>query len=409
MHVINKADTTWLLISSALVLLMTPGLALFYGGMVRSKNAVNTLMMSFVCMGIVTIEWIILGYSLSFGSGLGGFLGGLNHIFLNGVTSNPSKDYAVTVPEYAFVTFQMMFAIITPALISGALVERMKFSAYILFILLWSIFVYNPICHWVWAKDGWLYKLGALDFAGGTVVHINAGISALVAAFVLGRRKGFMREQILPHNVVLTALGTGLLWFGWFGFNAGSALAINGVAVNAFITTNTSGAIAAFTWMVLEWLKEGKPTLLGIASGAIAGLAGITPASGFVNFWGALIIGFFAAIFGFYAITWLKAKLKYDDSLDVFGVHGIDGMWGTLAAGLFADPAINGKAGLFYGNPSLFVKQLIGVVVVVIATIIGTVILAYIAKLIAGNWRVPEDVEVEGLDQAFHGERAFDI
>ncbi len=404
MHVINKADTTWLLISSALVLLMTPGLALFYGGMVRSKNAVNTLMMSFVCMGIVTIEWIILGYSLSFGSGLGGFLGGLNHIFLNGVTSNPSKDYAVTVPEYAFVTFQMMFAIITPALISGALVERMKFSAYILFILLWSIFVYNPICHWVWAKDGWLYKLGALDFAGGTVVHINAGISALVAAFVLGRRKGFMREQILPHNVVLTALGTGLLWFGWFGFNAGSALEAGKLSSLAFITTHVAAASAAFAWMIAEYIRFGRASTIGFCSGAVAGLVAITPASGFVGIKGALAIGLIAGALCSYTVE-LKIKFGYDDSLDVFGVHGIGGLWGAIATGIFARV---GAKGLLLGNFSQLLKQILACAATIVYSAVLTFVILKLIEAVIGL-RVTREDEEMGLDLTQHGEEAYKV
>ena len=403
---INKGDSAWIIVATALVMFMTPaGLALFYGGMIRKKNLLNTYALVFITYVIGSLIWMFWGYSLSFNGDIGGIIGTLKNAFLSGIGVNIVTG---TIPTLLFAVFQMTFAAITIALVIGSVVERVSFLWWIVFSILWLTFVYSPVAHWVWG-GGFLAKMGVIDFAGGIVVHTTAGITGLTLALLIGKRKNYPDEPFFPSSIVLTALGAALLWFGWFGFNAGSALAINGVAVNAFITTNTSGAIAAFTWMVLEWLKEGKPTLLGIASGAIAGLAGITPASGFVNFWGALIIGFFAAIFGFYAITWLKAKLKYDDSLDVFGVHGIDGMWGTLAAGLFADPAINGKAGLFYGNPSLFVKQLIGVVVVVIATIIGTVILAYIAKLIAGNWRVPEDVEVEGLDQAFHGERAFDI
>ena len=404
MHVINKADTTWLLISSALVLLMTPGLALFYGGMVRSKNAVNTLMMSFVCMGIVTIEWIVLGYSLSFGSGLGGFLGGLSHIFLNGVSSNPSKDYAVTVPEYAFVTFQMMFAIITPALISGALVERMKFSAYILFILLWSVLVYNPVCHWVWAKDGWLYKLGALDFAGGTVVHINAGISALVAAFVLGRRKGFMREQILPHNVVLTALGTGLLWFGWFGFNAGSALEAGKLSSLAFITTHIAAASAAFAWMIAEYIRFGRASTIGFCSGAVAGLVAITPASGFVGIKGALAIGIIAGALCSYTVE-LKMRFGYDDSLDVFGVHGIGGLWGAIATGIFASV---GAKGLLLGNFSQLLKQILACAVTIVYSAVLTFAILKLIEITIGL-RVTREDEEMGLDLTQHGEEAYKI
>jgi Amt family ammonium transporter len=302
----------------------------------------------------------------------------------------------------------MTFAGITLALVSGSIVERTKFLWWIIFGVLWLTFVYSPVAHWVWG-EGWLAKMGALDFAGGTVVHINAGVSGLVLAILIGNRKGFGKSAFFPSSVLLTTLGAGLLWFGWFGFNAGSELAIDGVAVNAFIVTNTSGAVAALTWMIIEWIKDGKPTLLGIASGAIGGLAGITPASGYVNLYGALIIGIFAGIFGFYGVTFLKHKLGYDDSLDVFGVHGIDGIWGTLAAGLFADPKINGISGLFYGNSKQFIAQLIAVVVVIIFSVAGTLVLAYIAKIISGGWRVSEEEEVIGLDQSIHGEKSFEL
>ncbi len=403
---INKGDSAWLIVATAFVMFMTPaGLALFYGGMVRKKNLLNTYALVFITYIIGSLIWMFWGYSLSFSGDLGGIIGTLRNSFLAGIGLNSVSG---SIPTLLFAVFQMTFAAITIALVIGSVVERVRFLWWIVFSVLWLTFIYSPVAHWIWG-GGFLAKLGVIDFAGGMVVHTTAGVSGLTLALLIGKRKKYLEEPFFPSSIVLTALGAALLWFGWFGFNAGSALKINGVAVNAFITTNTSGAIAAFTWMALEWLKDGKPTLLGIASGAIAGLAGITPASGYVNFWGALIIGFFAAIFGFYAITWLKAKLKYDDSLDVFGVHGIDGMWGSLAAGIFADPAVNGKAGWVYGHFSLFLNQLIGVIVVVVASFLGTLILAYITRLIVGNWRVKEEIEIEGLDEAFHGERAFDL
>ncbi len=402
---INKGDSAWVIMATALVMFMTPaGLALFYGGMVRNKNLLNTYAMVFISYILGSIIWMFWGYSLAF-SGSGSFIGNLTNAFLNGIGINSVTG---TIPTLLFVVFQMTFAAITIALVAGSLVERTNFLWWIIFSILWLTFVYSPVAHWVWG-GGFLQKLGVIDFAGGIVVHTTAGITGLTLALLIGKRKGFLKEPFFPSSITLTALGAAMLWFGWFGFNAGSALAINGVAVNAFITTNTSGAIAAFTWAIIEWIKDGKPTLLGIASGAIAGLAAITPASGFVNLWGAIVIGILSSIFGYFAITWLKVKFGYDDSLDVFGVHGIDGIWGTLAAGLFADPAINGKAGLFYGNSSLFVHQVIGVVVTIVFTVVGTLILAYIAKIIAGGWRVAEEVEIEGIDQAFHGEKSFDL
>ncbi len=402
---IDKGDSAWIIVATALVMFMTPaGLALFYGGMVRTKNLLNTYAMVFISYILGSIVWMFWGYSLAF-SGGGSFIGNLSNAFLSGIGINSVTG---TIPTLLFVVFQMTFAAITIALVAGSLVERTNFLWWIIFSVLWLTFVYSPVAHWVWG-GGFLQKLGVIDFAGGIVVHTTAGITGLTLALLIGKRKGFLKEPFFPSSITLTALGAAMLWFGWFGFNAGSALAINGVAVNAFITTNTSGAIAALTWIIIEWLKDGKPTLLGMASGAIAGLAAITPASGYVNIWGAVIIGIFASIFGYFAITWLKVKLAYDDSLDVFGVHGIDGIWGTLAAGLFADPAINGQRGLFYGNASLFVNQLIGVVVTIVFTLVLTLILAYFVKIITGGWRVSEEIEIEGLDQSFHGEKSFDL
>ena len=399
---INKADTVWMLLSSALVLFMVPGLALFYGGMVRKKNTLNTLMMSLICMGLITLEWVVLGFSASFGTGLGGFLGGLNHIFLKGVGLEPLKDYAGTIPGYAFVLFQMMFAIIAPALISGAVVERMKFSAYVLFILLWAIFVYNPVCHWVWAKEGWLMKLGALDFAGGTVIHINAGISALVAALILGKRKGFLRENFLPHNIPLTVIGTALLWFGWFGFNAGSALEAGKLSVLAFMNTQVAAATAAFAWVLAEQVRFGKMSTIGFCSGAVAGLVAITPAAGFVNTAGAIAIGAIAGVVCSWAVE-LKVKLRMDDSLDVFGVHGIGGLIGAVATGIFA---CVGEKGLIYGNFALVGKQILASLITVVYSAVLTLVILKVVDILVGL-RVDSETEVAGLDIMVHGEEAY--
>ncbi len=398
----NKADTNWLLVSSALVLLMTPGLALFYGGMARRRNIINTLMMSLICMGLITVEWVVLGFSMSFGSGISGFIGGLQHIFLKGVGVEPLKDYATTVPGYAFVLFQMMFAIITPALISGAVVERMKFSAYVLFITLWALLVYNPVCHWVWAKDGWLMKLGALDFAGGTVVHINAGISALVAAVMLGRRRSFLKESILPHNIPLTVIGTGLLWFGWFGFNAGSALEAGKLATLAFMNTHVAAAAAAFAWSVMEYMRFGKPSAIGFCSGAVAGLVAITPAAGFVGVGSALIIGIVAGVLCSYTVE-LKFRFRYDDSLDVFGVHGIGGLWGAVATGIFASV---GAKGLIFGGFAQFGKQILASVATIAYSAVLTAVIVKLVDVLVGIRATAEEEEM-GLDVSLHGEEAY--
>jgi len=401
---ISGADTAWLLVASALVMLMTPGLAFFYGGMVRNKNVLNTLFLSFIALAIITLEWIIIGYSMSFGKDIGGFIGGLNHLFLRGVGLAPSPDYATTVPAVVFMIFQMMFAIITPALISGAVVERMKFSAYVWFILLWSLLVYNPVCHWVWGGGGWLGKLGALDFAGGTVIHINAGISALVAAIVLGKRKGYPRADLSPHNLGLTAIGAGLLWFGWFGFNAGSALGANQTAALAFVTTHIAAASASFSWIIAEWIHVGKPSTLGAVSGLVAGLVAITPAAGFVSPIAAIFIGFGAGIICYIAVL-LKGKFGYDDSLDAFGVHGIGGIWGAIATGIFAS---HDATGLLAGNFHQFIVQIIAVVVsVVYAGVMSFIILKVIQAII--GLRVSSEDEVTGLDLTGHGEVGYKL
>ena len=406
---INAGDTAWVLISSALVLLMTPGLAFFYGGMVRRKNILGILMQCFIIMCVLSIQWVLFGYSLSFAPG-NGFWGGLKWFGLNGVGLEPYTDYAATIPHQAFMIFQAMFAIITPALIIGAFAERMKFSAFLLFTLLWATFVYDPVCHWVWGIGGWIRNLGALDFAGGTVVHINAGIAALVTALVIGRRKNLDHNAPAPHNLPFVVLGTGLLWFGWFGFNAGSALAANGLAVNAFVVTNTAAAAAGLSWALIEWMRNGKPTMFGTASGAVAGLVAITPAAGFVSVIPAIIIGLLVSVFCFIAVSVIKPKLGYDDSLDAFGVHCIGGIWGALATGLFASKAVNpaGADGLFFGNPKQFLIQLLTVVVTIGYAFIVTLIIYKLVDFFVGA-RVEEKEELIGLDLTQHKERAYTI
>ncbi len=405
----NSGDTAWVLISSALVLLMTPGLAFFYGGMVRRKNVLSVLMQCFIIMCVLSIQWVLIGYSLSFHPG-NGFWGGLKWMGLNGVGLEPYADYAGTIPHQAFMAFQMMFAIITPALIIGAFAERMKFSAFLIFTLLWATFVYDPLCHWVWGMGGWLRNLGALDFAGGTVVHINAGIAALVTAIVLGKRANLDKNIPTPHNMPFVVLGTGLLWFGWFGFNAGSALAANGLAVNAFVVTNTAAAAAGLSWALIEWMRNGKPTIFGVCSGAVAGLVAITPAAGYVNVVSALIIGFLVSMICFIAVTVIKPLFGYDDSLDAFGVHCVGGMWGALATGLFASKLVNpaGSDGLFFGNPKQFLVQLAAVLVTVAYTSVVTFIIYKLVDVFVGV-RVDEKTEAMGLDLTQHRERAYTV
>lgn len=403
-NTVSGADTAWLLVSTALVMLMTPGLAFFYGGMVRSRNVLNTLMMSLVALGVITLQWVIIGYSLAFGHDIWHLIGGLDHIFLRGVGMDPSPVYATTVPQLAFMAFQMMFAIITPALISGALVERMKFSSYVLFILLWATLVYDPICHWVWGNGGWLARLGALDFAGGTVVHINAGISALAAALVLGKRKGFLREPIMPNNVVLTAIGAGLLWFGWFGFNAGSALTSGRLSSLAFVNTHVAAATAALSWIAVEYIQHRRFSTIGFCSGLVAGLVAITPAAGFVNILGAIFIGATVGVICYGAVV-IKMKLGYDDSLDAFGVHGIGGLWGALATGLVA--AVGAK-GLFTGSALQFGKQVLASGVTIVYAFVVTFIILKALDATVGL-RVDAEVERTGLDLELHGEEGYKI
>jgi Amt family ammonium transporter len=401
---ISSGDTAWILVSSALVLLMTPGLALFYGGMARRKNLLSTIMMSFAIMGLIGIIWALWGYSLSFGSDVASFIGGLNFLGLNGVGIEPSDTYATSVPHLAFMAFQGMFAIITVALITGAVVERIKFSALLLFSTLWVTFVYSPVCHWVWG-GGWLGSLGALDFAGGTVVHINAGVSALALVLLLGRRKGFPGELMEANNIPMVALGAGLLWFGWFGFNAGSSLAADGLAANAFVTTNLSAAAAGFTWMVISWLHR-RPSLLGTVTGAVAGLVAITPAAGFVTPLAAIPIGIVVSIIGYYSIVLIKNRLGFDDSLDVFAVHGMGGIWGALATGIFASSVVSGTPGLFEGNGAQVLTQFVAVIAVAAFAFAVTWILGKLVDVTVGL-RVGQAEESIGLDLSQHGERAY--
>jgi Amt family ammonium transporter len=404
---INAGDTAWVLVSAALVMLMTPGLAFFYGGMVRRKNILSVLMQCFIILCAISLQWVLFGYSLSFHPG-SGFWGGFAWAGLNGVGLEPYANYAGTIPHQAFMIFQAMFAIITPALIVGAFAERMKFSSFLVFILLWATLVYDPVCHWVWGIGGWIRNLGALDFAGGTVVHINAGIAALVTALMIGRRKGLSKSIPSPHNLPFVVIGTALLWFGWFGFNAGSALGANGLAVNAFVVTNTAAAAAGLSWALIEWVRNGKPTMFGVASGAVAGLVAITPAAGFVSVIPAIIIGLLVSVFCYIAAAVIKPKLGYDDALDAFGVHCVGGIWGALATGLFASTAVNaaGADGLFFGNPGLFMKQLIAVGATLGYAIIMTLVLFKVIDLVMGM-RVAAIDEDMGLDLTEHRERAY--
>jgi ammonium transporter, Amt family len=403
---VNAADTAWILISTALVMLMTPGLALFYGGMVRRKNAVSTTMMSFCALGLAGMLWAIYGYSLSFGSDLGGLIGGVEHLLLQGVGQAPSSVYATTIPHLAFFAFQGMFAVITVALISGAVVERMRFGSLLLFSALWLTVVYCPVAHWVWGAGGWLLKIGALDFAGGTVVHICAGFSALALAIVLGPRKGYgTKEPLEPHNIPMVVLGAGLLWFGWFGFNAGSALTSGGLAASAFVATNLSAATAAVTWMLLSWWHR-KPSALGTATGAVAGLVAITPAAGFIEPIMAIPVGIVVSGLCYYCIR-LRVRMGVDESLDVWAVHGMGGVWGALATGLFAAPSVSGgAAGLFYGNAAQVGSQAVGILVVAAFAFAVSYGLARMIQALTGL-RVPSREETIGLDLAEHAERAY--
>ncbi len=403
----SAGDTAWILISSALVMLMTPGLALFYGGMVRRKNVLSTVMMSFALLGLIGILWVLYGYSLSFGPDAGGIIGRLGWIGLSGVGQEPSDIYASTVPHLAFMVFQGMFAIITVALWTGGIVERTKFSAFLLLAVLWFTLVYCPVAHWVWGDGGWLANLGALDFAGGTVVHVSAGMSALALALLLGKRRGFEEgEPMEPHNIPMVVLGTGLLWFGWFGFNAGSALTSGGLASSAFVATNVSAGAAALTWMFLAWMQR-RPSALGVATGAVAGLVAITPAAGFVHPIAAIPIGAVASVICYYCMV-LRTKRGIDESLDVWAVHGMGGLWGAIATGIFASAAVNasGADGLLWGGFAQFGKQIAGIAAVGAFAFGMTWGLGKFVDAVIGL-RVKEEEEVVGLDISQHGERAY--
>ena len=406
---IDKGDTAWLLTSSALVLMMTiPGLFLFYGGLVRRKNVLGTIMHSFIIVAVISIQWALWGYTLAFGVDINGIIGDLSWLGLRGVGAEPNADYAATIPHAAFMVFQMMFAVITPALITGAFAERIKFGSFLVFILLWATFIYDPLAHWVWGVKGWMREMGALDFAGGTVVHISSGASALIAAIMCGKRIGYLQEAMPPHNLPFSVIGAGLLWVGWFGFNAGSALAADGLATSAFVATHLAAAAAALAWLAMDWIVRDKPTVLGAASGAVAGLVAITPGSGFVGPGSAIIIGIIGGILCSMACS-LKPKLGYDDSLDVVGVHGVGGTWGALATGLFASKEINpaGNDGLFFGNPAQLWVQIVSVVATWVLAVIGTYLLLSIVKAIMGL-RVEVDEERMGLDLSQHNERAYE-
>jgi Amt family ammonium transporter len=406
-HKVDSGDTAWILISTALVMLMTPGLAMFYGGMVRSKNVLGTIMHSFIAIALVSLQWILFGYSLAFGPDIRGIIGSLSWAGLSGVGLAPNADYAATIPHLAFMAFQMMFAVVTPALISGAFAERMKFSAYLLFILAWTTVVYDPVAHWVWGNNGWLKQMGVLDFAGGIVVHATSGFSALAAALYIGKRKGFLQEPMPPHDLPMTVLGAGLLWFGWFGFNAGSALSSGELATMAFVTTHTAAASATITWIAVEWYHRGKATMFGAATGSIAGLATITPSAGFVGPMPALLIGVAAGLLCYTALN-AKTKFGYDDSLDAFGVHGVGGSLGTIMAGVFASVAINagGANGLLFGNSRQLAVQAGSVLVIAAYSFAVSMVLFKVIDATIGL-RVGKDEETEGLDISQHGEAGY--
>jgi Amt family ammonium transporter len=405
--VLNSGDTAWLLISTALVVLMTiPGVALFYGGLAKKENLLNTMFLSLIAFAITSIIWVLYGYQFAFGSDtLFGLIGNPVNLMMNGIAVDQLATLAPTIPEFVYIAFQMTFAAITVALISGAIVERVKFSSWMVFIVAWLSLVYVPIAHWVWG-GGFLGQLGALDFAGGTVVHINSGVAALALVILLGKRKDI---RLLPHNLGYSVIGAALLWFGWFGFNAGSALTAGGLAGSAFLATNTAAAAGMISWVIIDYLKTGKPTVLGGISGAIAGLVAITPAAGFVTIQAAIIIGLITSIFSYTAISYLKPKLGYDDALDVFGIHGISGLWGAIATGLFAAPFINSLGtGLFYGNPSQLWIQIIAIVAVAAYSFIATLIIGKVIDLVMGL-RVSAKEEIEGLDTNLHEESGYRI
>ena len=407
---INSGDTAWVLVSAALVLMMTPALAFFYGGLVRRKNMLSVLMQCFAVMGLVTVQWVVIGYSLSFGPSLKGLIGNLSWAGLAGVGTAPNPDYAATIPHQAFMIYQCMFAVITPGLILGAFAERMKFSGYVLFSLLWATLVYDPVAHWVWGVGGFIRSWGALDFAGGAVVHVNAGAAALAAALVLGKRRGYPAQMSPPHNLPLAVLGAGLLWFGWFGFNGGSALGSGALATTAFVNTHIAAAAAGLVWAGLDAITNRHATMLGTITGAVAGLVAITPAAGFVTPLGALGIGVTVALICFGSVMYLKPKLGYDDSLDAFGVHGVGGLWGALATGLWATKAVNpaGADGLFYGGPGLFLIQLKATLVTGLYSFLVSWGLLKLTDLLVGL-RVTDTDERIGLDLTQHRESAYTL
>ncbi|ABC75994.1 ammonium transporter [Syntrophus aciditrophicus] len=407
----NAGDTAWVLISTVLVFVMTPGLAFFYGGLVRRKNVLSILMQCFIIMCVISLQWVLYGYSLAFGPDTGwGLIGGLSWVGLSGVGGSPNGDYASTIPHLAFMMFQAMFAIITPALIIGAFAERVRFSAFLVMTVLWATLVYDPLAHWVWGSGGWMRNLGALDFAGGIVVHVSSGISALVMAILLGKRIGYEKEPFRPHNLPFTVLGGALLWFGWFGFNAGSALGANELAANAFVTTNTATAAAGLTWALIEWRLSGAPTVLGAVTGAVAGLVAVTPACGFVTPVNAIFIGVSVSVICYAAIAVVKGRLGYDDSLDAFGVHGVGGAWGTIATGLLAEKAVNaaGADGLFFGGLHQFLVQLMLVGVTVLYAGVVTFILFKVVDALLGM-KVDRKSEILGLDLSQQCESAYTV
>ena len=403
----NQADTAFILAAAGLVMLMTPGLALFYGGMVRGKNVLGTIMQSLFMISLISLEWVYIGYSMSFGPDIGGFIGSLEWFGLKGVTSAPSPDYATTIPQTVFMIYQCMFAVITPALITGAFAERVRFVPFLIFSVLWAIFVYNPVCHWIWGAGGWLGKMGVMDFAGGLVVHLTCGVAALAGVLVIGARRGYGRSSFMPHNLPMTMLGTALLWFGWFGFNAGSALAADEVAATAFVATHLAAMAGMFMWVVMEWINQGKATTLGAASGAISGLATITPTAGFVGPNSAILIGLIAGVVCYLFVN-AKTKFKLDDSLDVVGIHGVGGLAGTLCLGIFASTAVNpgGVDGLLAGNPGQLITQIKGILIVGIYTFVVSWVLFKVIHVTMGL-RLSDDAEVQGLDSTEHSETAY--
>ena len=406
---LNFADISFILVCAALVFFMTPGLAFFYGGMERRKNVLNTIMSSFFICGLASVMWVLIGYSLSFGKDFNGIIGGFNYLGLSGVGAEPNSAYAPEIPQLLFAAFQMMFSIITPALITGSLVGRMKFTSLFIFIAVWLVLVYYPLAHMVWGDGGLIKALGAVDFAGGNVVHISSGVSGLVACILLGKRRGYGMISYKPHNIPLVVLGAALLWFGWFGFNAGSALGANELAVHAFMTTNTSAAMAMLTWMLVEKIKHGKPTVLGAATGAVVGLVAITPGAGFVPIWASIIIGGLVSPICFFFMGKVKSKFGYDDALDAFGCHGIGGIWGGIATGLFTQKSINSGAawdGLIFGDTKLFIAQILSIIISIAFAGIVTFIIITVMKLF-GDIRVSEESEAEGLDVTEHGESAY--